>query len=297
VNPVQCEDVVIRNVNILNLWSAQNGDGLDIGSCHNVLIYDCVVDAGDDGICLKPGAVSKEKNWPVACENIVIANCTVYRGHGGFVIGSESYGGVRNISVKNCTFIGTDIGLRFKSSRGRGGLVENVYIDGIQMKDIAHEAILFDMYYEDSKPEAGESRNFMPVNDRTPRFQNFFIKNIVCNGAEQAISIQGLPEKFARDIEISDVTISARRAISCIDAESITFKNVKIISSEGPIFSMDNTKKITIDHFVYPAETKLFMKVVGKESSEIKILGTDLSQAKTGFELGKEVNPKVIINQ
>jgi polygalacturonase len=106
VNPVQCEHLVIRNMTIQNDWNAQNGDGLDIGSCHNVIIYNCVVDVGDDAICMKPGIYGKEKNWSAACENIIIADCTVYRGHGGFVIGSESYGGARNISVRNCTFVG-----------------------------------------------------------------------------------------------------------------------------------------------------------------------------------------------
>jgi polygalacturonase len=295
VNPVQCEDVVIRNINIQNDWSAQNGDGLDIGSCHNVMVYHCTVDAGDDAICLKPGVVDKERNWTVACENIVIADCIVYHGHGGFVIGSETYGGTRNISVTNCTFIGTDVGLRFKSSRSRGGITENVYIDGIRMKNIATKAILFDSYYEDDKPEKNEARISAPVTNRTPQFQKFYINNVVCNGAEQAISIQGLPEQFIKDIDLTNITISAKTGVTCIDAEGLTFYHVKILLESGPVFDFDNARNITIDHPAYTPGASLFMKVIGKESTMIQLLDTDVKNAKKDFDFGKDASSKSII--
>jgi polygalacturonase len=297
VNPVQCENVVIRNIKIQNDWNAQNGDGLDIGSSHNVVVYNCTVDAGDDAICLKPGTIDKGRNWTAACENIVIADCTVYHGHGGFVIGSETYGGTRNISVRNCSFIGTDVGLRFKSSRTRGGLSENVYIDGIQMKDIVTSAILFDSYYEDNKPETGEARVSAPVTDRTPQFQKFHIKNIVCNGANQAIFIQGLPEQFIKDIELTNITISAKTGVACIDAEGLQFNNVKILLEQGPVFTMDNARNITITHPLYSSGAALFMKVAGNVSENIQLLDADFKNAKKDFELVNGVNPKAIIQK
>jgi polygalacturonase len=297
VNPVQCENLVIRNIKVQNIWNAQNGDGLDIGSSHNVVVYNCVVDAGDDAICLKPGAIEKGRGWTAACENIVIADCIVYRGHGGFVIGSETYGGTRNISVRNCTFIGTDVGLRFKSSRTRGGLTENIYIDGIQMKDIANEAILFDMYYEDDKPASGEVRTSASVTERTPKMQNFFIKNIVCNGASQAIFIQGLPEQFARNIEFTNLTISAKKGISCIDAEGLQFNNVKVLLEQGPVYDIDNARNITIKKSTYTSGADLFIKVEGKESGSIQLFNTDISKAKKGIELGNDVKPNVVIEK
>jgi polygalacturonase len=297
VNPVQCENLVIRNIKIQNDWNAQNGDGLDIGSSHNVIVYNCVVDVGDDAICLKPGTIEKGRDWTAACENIVIADCIVYRGHGGFVIGSETYGGTRNVSVRNCTFIGTDVGLRFKSSRNRGGLTENIYIDGIHMKDIVNEAILFDMYYEDDKPAAGEPRTSALVTERTPRMQKFFIKNIVCNGAEHAIFVQGLPEQYARDIEFKDITISAKRGVSCIDAEGLQFNNVNVILEQGPVYDIDNARNITIDHPRYTAGAALFLKVEGKLSEGIRLIGADLGKAKKGIELGKDVNANAVVQK
>jgi polygalacturonase len=297
VNPVQCENLVIRNIKVQNTWNAQNGDGLDIGSSHNVVVYNCVVDAGDDAICLKPGTVEKGRDWTAACENIIIADCIVYRGHGGFVIGSETYGGTRNISVRNCTFIGTDVGLRFKSSRNRGGLTENIYIDGIQMKDIANEAILFDMYYEDDKPAVGEPRTSASVTERTPKMQNFFIKNIVCNGASQAIFIQGLPEQFARNIEFTNLAISAKKGISCIDAEGLQFNDVKVLLEQGPVYDIDNAQNITIKHSTFTAGHSLFMRVTGKQSENIQLVNTDISKAKKGIELGNDVKPNVVIEK
>ena len=297
VNPVQCENLVIRNINIQNAWSAQNGDGLDIGSSHNVIVYNCVIDAGDDAICLKPGTVGKGLAWSAACENIIIADCIVYHGHGGFVIGSETYGGTRNISVRNCTFIGTDVGLRFKSSRTRGGLTENIYVDGIYMKDIATQAILFDTYYEDDKPTNGEARTSAPVTDRTPQFQKFYIKNVVCNGAEQAIFVQGLPEQFIKDIELTNITISAKTGITCIDAEGLQFNNVKILLEQGPVFDIDNARNITINHPAYTPGASLFMKVVGSGSDNIRLVDADMKSAKKDFDIGKDVSPKAIIQK
>ncbi len=297
VNPVQCENLVIRNIKIQNAWSAQNGDGLDIGSSHNVIVYNTTVDAGDDAICLKPGTIDKGKNWSVACENIIIADCIVYHGHGGFVIGSETYGGTKNVSVRNCMFIGTDVGLRFKSSRSRGGVSENIYIEGIQMKDITTRAILFDSYYEEDKPEGRDARIAAPVTDRTPQFQKFFIKNVVCDGADEAIYIQGLPEKCIRDIELKDITISAKRGVTCIDAQGIMFDNVRVLTSNGPVYEMDNVRDITINHPFFSASAEVFMKVFGRESENIQLLHADISKAKKDFELGKDVNPKAVIQK
>lgn len=58
LQPVQCEDVVIRNISVTAEWFAQNGDGIDISSCRRVVVYDCLVNVGDDAICLKPGKLS-----------------------------------------------------------------------------------------------------------------------------------------------------------------------------------------------------------------------------------------------
>jgi len=145
LHPLLCEDLTLRNLQVKNPWFAQNGDGVDIESCKNVLIEGSTFDVGDDGICIKSGRDEAGRKRGKPTENVIIRNNVVYHAHGGFVVGSEMSGGAKNIWVYDCSFIGTDIGIRFKTTRGRGGVVENIYINNINMIDIPGEAILFDM--------------------------------------------------------------------------------------------------------------------------------------------------------
>jgi polygalacturonase len=123
---LMCEDLVVRNVNAKNPWYAQNADGIDVESCKNFIIENSTFDVGDDGICIKSGRDEEGRKRGMPTMNGIIRNNTVYHAHGGFVIGSEMSGGANNLFVYNCTFIGTDIGLRFKTTRGRGGVIENI---------------------------------------------------------------------------------------------------------------------------------------------------------------------------
>ncbi len=136
LHPLMCQDLTIRNVTTKNPDYAHNGDGMDIESCKNFLIEGCTLDVGDDAICIKSGKDEEGRKRGMPTENGIIRNNTIYKGHGGFVVGSEMSGGARNIFVENCTFMGTDKGLRFKSVRGRGGVVEHIYARNLYMKDI-----------------------------------------------------------------------------------------------------------------------------------------------------------------
>lgn len=132
VNMILSRDFILDGITVRCPWNAQNGDGIDLSSCQNALIANCSVDAGDDAICLKSGIGDTGRDRG-PCENIVISDCSVFHGHGGFVIGSDTSGGMNNISVNNCRFIDTDTGLRFKSGRDRGGLITNVFVNNIVM--------------------------------------------------------------------------------------------------------------------------------------------------------------------
>ena len=148
LHPLMSEDIIIRNLSVRNPWYSQNGDGLDLDSCKNVLIYNNTFDVGDDAICFKSGKDEDGRKLGMPTENVIVKNNIVYHAHGGFVIGSEMSGGVKNVHVSNCTFLGTDVGLRFKSTRGRGGVVENIYISNIDMIHIPTEAIRFNLFYD-----------------------------------------------------------------------------------------------------------------------------------------------------
>ena len=233
--PNYCNNLIMRHVNIFNEWWAQNGDGIDISASKNVLIYKCNVSAGDDGICMKSSGKIKSAD-DALLENIIIAGCNVYHAHGGFVIGSNTDGGMRNVYVTNCNFIGTDIGLRIKSNAGRGGLVHDIFINNIHMSDIVNEAISFDTYYQDV-PAGKERTTIVAVKDKTPVFRDFHISNIVCHGANTAISITGLPEMPVQKIYFENIMISAKNQYKSVDAKDISMKNVKVLSS-GKIFEL-----------------------------------------------------------
>jgi len=292
LHPLMCEDLTVRNVYAKNPWYAQNGDGIDVESCKNVLIENSTFDVGDDGICIKSGRDEAGRKRGMPTENLIARNCTVYHAHGGFVIGSEMSGGARNLLVENCTFIGTDIGLRFKTTRGRGGIVENIFVNNIAMKDIVGEAILFDMYYaaQDPIPLAGEKREppkveTVPVTEATPQFRNFYIRNVVCNGAEKAIFVRGLPEMNVKNIVMEDMVLQANKGLDMTEGSDITLKNVVLITRDiNPVMNIHNSKNIALNKIGY-SNADLLLNVTGEKSSGIDVTSTDVKKAKKSFEV------------
>nr|WP_121273776.1 glycoside hydrolase family 28 protein [Pedobacter schmidteae] len=293
LHPLMTEDLTIRNVYAKNPWYAQNGDGLDLESCKNVWVEGSTFDVGDDGICIKSGRDAAGRKRGMPTENVVIKNSTVYHAHGGFVIGSEMSGGARNIFISDCTFIGTDIGLRFKTTRGRGGVVENIYARNINMKDIAGEAILFDMYYAavDPVPLTGEKRDapkveLLPVTEATPVFRKFYINNVVCDGAEKALFVRGLPEMSISDIYLNNLTIKAKDGIDVQEAKNIQINNAHLdIRNTRPLIYIQNGKSIGLKNIRYN-DANLLFRIYGDKNSDIKLAETDAKKAKKTAEFG-----------
>jgi polygalacturonase len=304
LHPLMSEHLTVRNVSVKNPWYAQNGDGIDVESCKNVLIENSIFDVGDDALCMKSGRDAEGRKRDMPTENVIIRGCTVYASHGGFVIGSEMSGGARNIHVSKCTFIGTDIGLRFKTTRGRGGVVENIFIKDIYMKDIVGEAILFDMYYaaKDPIPLAGEKRElpkveFKPVDETTPVFKNFHVSNVYCNGAATAIFVRGLPEMHVKDIVLENMVLQANKGIDVQEATGITFRNIKVISNEtNPVIDVVHSDKLVFDNITYKNGAELLFRISGERSGNISINKTDASKAKEkiSYELGASVKSVTI---
>lgn len=302
LHPLLCQDLTLRNLQVKNPWFAQNGDGVDVESCKNVLIEGSTFDVGDDGICIKSGRDEAGRKRGVPTENVIIRNNVVYHAHGGFVIGSEMSGGAKNIWVYDCSFIGTDIGLRFKTTRGRGGVVENIYVNNVNMIDIPGEAILFDMYYAavDPVPLAGEKREAIktitvPVTEATPQFKNFYIKDVVANGAEKAIFVRGLPEMNIKDIHLENVTIQSKKGIEIIEASGIFLKNVNVITDDtNPVVHVQNGTNINFSNLQYKNGAELLFDVAGEKTKGVKVTGTDVSKAKKASTFSKEVNKSAL---
>lgn len=207
VHPCQCSDLVIRDVTVRCPWNAQNGDGIDLSSCQRALVLRCVVDVGDDGICMKSG-VGQKSLGQGACQHILIADCTVCHAHGGFVIGSDCANGHHHITVSDCLFSGTDTGLRFKSGVGRGGRTDNIDIHRIVMNDIAGEAIVFECTYKDTPAVAKKGEAQPAPAELVPEFQGIAIDQVTCRGARTAVKAKGLPGlNTVHDVKVTNSTI------------------------------------------------------------------------------------------
>lgn len=246
LHPLMCEGLVLHNLTIRNPWYSQNGDGVDVESCKNVLITDCSFDVGDDAICMKSGKNEDGRRRGVPTENVIVNGCTVYHGHGGFVVGSEMSGDVRNIAVSNCLFIGTDVGLRFKSTRGRGGIVENIHINNINMAHIPNEALLFDLFYggkgageETAEEIARRMAATVPeVDITTPQFRNITIENVICHGAKRAIYFNGLPEMKIQNVTLRNINMQSEEGAIFNQTNNLTIENVNITNTLGEPFVM-----------------------------------------------------------
>ncbi|MCD8185241.1 MAG: glycoside hydrolase family 28 protein [Rikenellaceae bacterium] len=243
VHPLLCQELTVDHVVIRNPWYSQNGDGLDVESCKNVLVVNSSFDVGDDAICIKSGKDLEGRQRGIPTENLIVDNCIVYHGHGGFVVGSEMSGGARNMLVRNCQFMSTDVGLRFKSTRGRGGVVERVWIENIDMTNIPNEALLFDLYYGRRDPNAPVP----PVTEETPSFRDIHIKNITCRGAGTAMLFNGLPEMNVRNVTVENAVLQTTRGIVINESDQVKLSNIVIQQKTGPAVEMNQAKNVTIE--------------------------------------------------
>ncbi|MDT3366857.1 MAG: glycoside hydrolase family 28 protein, partial [Bacteroidota bacterium] len=229
IHPLWCKNMIITGITVRNPHYSTNGDGIDIEGCENVILTGSTFDVGDDAICIKSGKDEDGRRHGKVCRNLIIEGCTVYHGHGGFVIGSEMSGGVENIKVSGCSFLGTDVGLRFKSTRGRGGLVKDIWCENIAMKDIVSYAVIFNLYYAGvaaSDMNDGAEEDLMPVDETTPEFRDIHFRNISCSGAKQAIYLNGLPELPLSGLDFHDCVFTADKGAEVHYAKDVVFENV-----------------------------------------------------------------------
>lgn len=254
IHPLMCRNVIINNVTVRNPWYSQNGDGLDVDSCENVLVINSSFDVGDDAICIKSGKDEDGRRRARPCRNLIVHNCVVFHGHGGFVVGSEMSGGVENIKVSDCRFLGTDVGLRFKSCRGRGGVVKNIHIEDIVMMNIPTEPLLFDLHYggKSAVEAAAEGASpfdveFVEADETTPQFRDIFIRDIVCSGAARAMYFNGIPEKNIENIVVENCEIVSEKGADLRYSTGVILKDVKITQSEGEGFSIANCRDVVIE--------------------------------------------------
>ena len=227
----------------------------------DVRILNCRVDVGDDCITLKSG--TEETPSPVPCENIVIANCLLVHGHGGIVIGSEMSGGVRNVTVTNCVFTGTDRGLRVKTRRRRGGCVENLRLSNLVMERVFCPFV-FNMYYSCGTAEKDRwvwEKTPYPVDGGTPAFRNIRINGVTVVGATASAGFfYGLAESPIDGLSLTDCHIEMARGAApekpammgnlepmsargffLRNAKNVEFHNVTLKNADGEAYDTDES--------------------------------------------------------
>lgn len=239
VNPQFSNNITIHAVTLTNpARLAPNTDGINPESCSNVRISDCHISVGDDCITIKSGKDAPGRAKARPAENYTITNCTMLSGHGGVVIGSEMSGDVKKITISNCIFDGTDRGIRLKTARGRGGVVEDIRVDNIIMKNIRDQAIVMDMEYANVPYE--------PVSERTPKFRNIRLSNITAY-TNEAFYINGLEEMPISEISLTDVVFEAQRGITIRNANDVELHNVRVNTTIGPSVTVNNASRVILD--------------------------------------------------
>lgn len=311
ITPTFCSNIRVTGVTIDNPISP-NTDGIDPSSCNNVHISDCHINVGDDCITIKSGKDNQGRKYNVPCENLTITNCTMLAGHGGVVIGSEMSGSVRKVVISNCVFDGTDRGIRIKSTRGRGGIVEDIRVSNIVMRNITQEAITLNTYYTRAPQE--------PVSEKTPIFRNIHFSNITGVDVNKAALVVGLPEMPLSDISFNDIDLQSKTGFVIRDAKNVSINGVTVSADEGPAFIVDKVSDLRItdirtqkpeaanpvlsvseakDIFIrdcYPlAGSSSFLKVEGKDCEGIVMSGNCLTRLQKPLDIPEDLKKAVIV--
>ena len=260
LHPVYCTNVVITGVSINNPHDAPNTDGIDIDSCEDVLIENCYVTVGDDGIAIKSGSGKNGIQVGKPSRRITVRGCTVEDGHGGIVIGSETAAGIFDVFAEDCVFKGTDRGIRIKTRRGRGGQIENLEFKNLTMENNLCP-VAINMYY---RCGADISENFfsleaLPVDDTTPSIKNISVMNIRASGCRASAGfIAGLPESPVENLSILNCEFSTNEQSGVSPDESEMFLGLPSVKEKS--IRLLNVKNTVFNDILVkgPAETFLY---------------------------------------
>lgn len=210
---------------------SHNTDACDV-SGKDILIKDCDISTGDDNFTCGGGT-----------SNVHIMNCTYGFGH-GLSIGSYTKGGVSNFLIENCTFNNTECGIRIKSDRDRGGLVQNLTYRNLKMTNVGIPILIYAAYMAKERefrnlqkitPEIASSYPPAPVGELTPIYKNITFENITATtqNGKRAGLVWGLPEAPLSNISFQNVKITADNTFAVFNGQQIRFDNCHIVTPEG----------------------------------------------------------------
>jgi hypothetical protein len=236
------DNAVVRDV-IIETYPGVHTDGIGVDSSRNIRISNCYIDTGDDGMVIKSGKDADGLRVNRPTENVSITNCSVHHAHGAVTIGSETSGWVRNLVASNIICDGTQMGVRIKSRRGRGGGVEDVRFDNWTMQNVGTAINVTNYYMMEGEVKAGDE----PVSARTPIFRNIAVSNMTIHHARVAIDVEGLPEMPIEALRISDVVAQAVTGLKAYHTDALELHGVQIDAERGPAFLVRDSKQLELD--------------------------------------------------
>jgi polygalacturonase len=217
IHPVLSENIIVRNVEVRTL--GPNNDGCNPESSKNILIENCIFDTGDDCIAIKSGRNEDGRRINVPSENIIIRNCTMYKGHGGVVIGSEISGNVRMVFVENCIMDSKNLerAIRIKSNSLRGGVVEDVYIRNLKVLQVSEATFKINLFYSTGRGK------FYPV------IRNIYLEEVHSYKSKYPIWINASEEAPVENIYLINCTFEEAEKENFIkNARNLVMENVSI---------------------------------------------------------------------
>jgi polygalacturonase len=233
----RCSDVTVDGVKIRANPSTDpvnpghNTDACDV-SGKRILVENCDVSVGDDDFTCGGGT-----------SDVLITNCTYGYGH-GVSIGSPTAGGVSNLTVVNCTFHDTEVGIRIKSDRDRGGFLHGLTYLNLSMTNVGCPILVYASYMAKDpayrrldKLTAAVAAAYpaRPVTARTPIYRDITFSNLTATTLpdSRAGLIWGLPEMAVSNVLLANVRITADRPFGIYRAQHVRLENCKIITPEG----------------------------------------------------------------
>jgi hypothetical protein len=242
VHLLYAENAVVRNV-MIEAYPGPHANGIVADSCRFVRISDDYIDTGDDGIVVKSGKDADGLRVNRPSEDVAIANCTVHHAHGAVVIGSETSGGIRNVVASNITAVDTENGIRIKSRRGRGGVIEDLRFDNWTMENVGTGIVVTTSYIMGGETGTTEE----PVSARTPVFRNIAISHVTIRGAKKIVDIDGLAEMPIRGLRLTDVIGSGRTGLTARYTDALELHQVQLNADRGPAFAITAASDLELD--------------------------------------------------
>ena len=225
-----CSDILVENITIARC-TGPSTDGIDLDSCRNGVVRGCHISCRDDAICLKAGRDAEGLKANRPCENIEVCDCHLVSPSEGITLGSETSGGIRHVSIHDCTFDNAAFGFRIKSARTRGGTLEDIRVSNLHMRNV-REPFSFQLNWfpafsyckipDDYTGPVSERWKrmcaYVPPELGLPTLRDLVVENVTAvvddayasNRTPLIFSIDAAPERPIENVTFRHMTLSSR---------------------------------------------------------------------------------------